>query len=174
MRTVTKQYDVFPFRELSEDSKQKALEKYYDINVDYECWDFLYDDAQQVGLKIEGFDLGRAQDIDMKFTDEPYEVACKIVENHGEQCGTVGTAKAFILAHDEIIEQAERDENGDFVDEYAVDQQLDEAEREFLSMIKQDYFSLLNQEYEYRTSEAAIIETFEANEYEFTADGAIF
>jgi hypothetical protein len=33
---------------------------------------------------------------------------------------------------------------------------------------------MLRQEYEYLTSEGAIIETIEANEYEFTEEGRMF
>jgi len=174
MKTIIKKHNVYKFDELTEEGKQKAIEEHFNINVDYEWWDYIFDDARQVGLKIEGFDLGRSQYLDIKFIEEPYEVACKIAENHGGQCDTVNTAKDFIREHDEIIDTAEKDENGDFMDECAIDDKLDEAESEFLKSISQDYFYILRREYDYLTSEEVIIDTLQANEYDFTEDGSIF
>ena len=39
---------------LSDKAKQKAIEKFYDINVDYDWWDSVYEDAKNIGLKITG------------------------------------------------------------------------------------------------------------------------
>jgi hypothetical protein len=47
-------------------------------------------------------------------------------------------------------------------------------EDEFLKTLCEDYRIILSREYDYLTSEAAIIETIEANEYEFKADGTRF
>ena len=50
---------VYEFNELSEEAKEKAIEKLWNINVDYEWWDCVYDDAENIGLKIKEFDLDR-------------------------------------------------------------------------------------------------------------------
>lgn len=58
--------------------------------------------------------------------------------------------------------------------EYDFDNEADDLEADFLKSICEDYRILLRQEYEYRQSKDAIIETIEANEYEFKADGSLF
>ena len=51
---------------------------------------------------------------------------------------------------------------------------LIEIEGDFLNSLCGDYLIMLRNDYEYMTSKAAIIETIEANEYEFTVDGNDF
>ena len=50
---------------------------------------------------------------------------------------------------------------------------LIDMENEFLKSLLEDYSIMLQNEYEYLTSEEAIIETIEANEYEFTQAGKL-
>ena len=59
MRTYTTEHTVYKFDELDESTKQAAIEKLWDINVDYEWWEFTYEDAANIGLKITEFDLDR-------------------------------------------------------------------------------------------------------------------
>lgn len=47
-RTFTIEKTAYKFAELSEMAKQKALESLYDLNVDYDWWDYIYDDAKNV------------------------------------------------------------------------------------------------------------------------------
>jgi hypothetical protein len=96
------------------------------------------------------------------------------VENHGENCDTRTLADEYLKDHDKIIDEAERDEDGELADEYTVDKLLDELNAEFQRALGEEYLSILRKEYEYLTSEEAIIETIQANEYEFTEDGKMF
>jgi len=169
MREVTT--TVYQFNELSDDAKQKAIEKFYDINVDCSWWDSVYDDANTVGLKITSFDIDRASYVKATFTDDACFTAHKILENHGEMCETYKTAQAFLAERDEAVNTAPKDENGDFEDEYELDQKLDDIENDFLSNICEDYRIILTKEYEYLTSEDAIIETITINEYDFGING---
>ena len=59
MRIKTTETKVYKFEELTDEQKEKAIEKLYDINVNYDQWDFTYDDAERIGLKLEGFDIDR-------------------------------------------------------------------------------------------------------------------
>ena len=171
MRTV--QTPVYKFEELSENAKKTAIEKLYDINVDHDWWDSVYDDANTIGCKIKGFDTDRGNHCDLK-CDDAHETARLIVENHGETCDTRKLADEYLKDHDKIIDEAERDEDGELSDEHAVDKLLDELNAEFQRALGEEYLSILRKEYEYLTSEEAIIETIEANEYEFTEDGKMF
>ena len=57
----TRTCNVYTFEELSPEGQRKAIERYYDINVDHEWWRYTYDDAEDIGLKITEFDLDRLQ-----------------------------------------------------------------------------------------------------------------
>lgn len=46
MKTV--KINLYSFSELSEKSQKKAIEKLSDINIDYDYWDFVYEDFQQL------------------------------------------------------------------------------------------------------------------------------
>jgi hypothetical protein len=172
MRTIVTRTDVFKFDELSDAAKQKAVENLYDLNVSFEWWDSVYEDAETIKCKIKGFDLGRANDIDFTCPDV-HETATLILENHGDQTDTYKLAEQYLKDHDKIIEEAERDEDGELADEYAVVRLLDDLDAEFIRALGEEYLSILRQEYEYLTSEEAIIETIRANEYEFTEEGRL-
>ncbi|MCK9361668.1 hypothetical protein M0Q28_05625 [Patescibacteria group bacterium] len=171
MRTV--HTPVYKFDELSDAAKQTAIEKLYDINVSFDWWDSIYDDANTIGCKIKGFDTDRGSYCDLR-CDDAHETARLIMENHGSKCDTCKLAAQYCKDREKIIEEAERDEDGELADEYAVDKLLDELNAEFQRALGEEYLSMLRQEYEYLTSEEAIIETIEANEYEFTEDGKMF
>jgi hypothetical protein len=151
---------VYQFKELSETAKKKALEKLYDINVDYDWWDSVYDDAEQIGLKITSFDIYH-KDITGELTLDIQESCKAIMENHGEKCETYKTAKTYLEQFNKISDENREDENEDLTAEYEHD-------------LLEDYLVMLSNEYDYMTSEQAIVETIEANEYDFTEDGRIF
>ena len=57
MKTHT--INTYSFNELSEEAQQKAIENLSDINVNFDWWNFTYEDAKNIGLKITSFDLDR-------------------------------------------------------------------------------------------------------------------
>jgi len=171
MRTIRTK--VYKFSELSKPAQQKAIEKMYDINVDYEWWESTYEDAANVGLKITGFDIDRGSYCKAEFIEHSENVAAAIIENHGETCQTYKTAQSFIASM-KVIEDRARAEGKDGDESYWFDTEIEDAEDEFLKSLCEDYLKILRDEYEYLTSEDAIIETIEANEYEFTKDGNRF
>lgn len=140
---------VYPLNELTEDARQKAIDGLADINVSYEWWDCTYEDAANVGIKLTEFDIGRGNYCHGAI-DDTVRTAEKILQEHGVSCESYKTAKAYLASS----------ENGDI-------------DNEFRLSILEDYRIMLQKEYEYQTSEEAIVETIEANEYEFTEDGRI-
>jgi len=175
MRIDVKETKVYPFNELSDDAKQEALEKLYDINVDYEWWDCVYEDAANVGIKISGFDLDRGSYCKGDFTLDAEEVANKIIAEHGESCETYKAAIDFFDAVKVIKEKHESDVEYDpEYMEYNETGDYEEAVEEFKGFILEDYRIMLEKQYEYLTGEEAIVETIEANEYEFTEDGKVY
>ena len=175
MRIDIKKTEVYPFDELTDEAKETAIQNLADINVNYEWWEFIYEDAANVGIKITKFDLGRGSYCQGDFIENAEEAAKKIIAEHGESCDTYKTAMKFLVAFelakknyeisvDYDTDDAEFDDTGEY----------EELVDEFSWLILEDYRINLQHEYEYLTSEEAIIETIEANDYEFTADGKLY
>ncbi|MDD4984362.1 MAG: hypothetical protein PHQ43_01035 [Dehalococcoidales bacterium] len=173
MRDITVTTTVYRFDELSDDAKEKALESLYDINVSgFDWWENVYYDAEQIGLKITGFDLDRGSYCEGGFMESAESVAKLIIENHGDTTETYKTAQDY-LAELQIF-MADPENYYDFGTD---DQELmdhDDIDEEFLRSLLEDYRIMLSRGYDYLTSKDAIIETIEANAYEFTADGKLF
>ncbi len=161
MRIETIEYKLYKFEELSKDGQQKALENNYDFNVDYDWWENVYSDAEEVGLKITSFDLDRGSYCEMIFDIDLEDVAEKIITNHGPMCETHKTAAAFLSACKALSPE-----------QYDIN--IAGTKRDFCYNLQEDYRIILQKEYEYLTSEETIKESLIANEYEFTRDGKIF
>ena len=168
-----KETKVYSFNELSDDAKQVALEKFYDVNIDYGWWESVYDDAKEVGIIIKGFDLGRNNYINGKLEYSLNETANKILKSHGETCDTYKIADKF-FSDAKLIENKYPNRETDDKEEYDFDNELDELESEFEESILDAYLVILKDEYEYLTSKEAIIETILANDYEFLESGKLF
>lgn len=160
----TKTYNVYKFNELTEESKQKAIENLCYINVDHDWWEFTYEDAKTVGIKITGFDIDRGAYCKGDFIESPLTVIELIKENHGESCETYKTA----LQYEKLILECPKDEEGE-----TIENELEVIEDDFRNSILEDYRIMLEKEYEYLTSKEAIIETIETNDYDFTIDGEL-
>ena len=94
MKTI--EINLYEFSELSDKAKQKAISKLSDINVSHDWWNFTYDDAENIGLKITSFNLDRNRHAKGKFIISGCEVAEKIMSEHGENCETFKTAAQFL------------------------------------------------------------------------------
>lgn len=168
MRTIRTK--VYKFKELSEDAKEKAIDKLYDINVNYDWWESTYDDAENIGLKINSFDLGRGSYCNGESQLSAHEVAANIIRDHGETCETYKTAQNFL----DSVNAVPATEGEEYGEGREYEEKMMELEDEFLKSLCEDYRIILQQEYEYLMSKEAIIETIEANEYDFTKDGKLF
>jgi hypothetical protein len=171
MKTI--QLNLYPFAELSEEAKEKALADHRFINVDYRWWESVYEDALQIGLKITGFDFETGYYCNAEFLDDAISCAGKILDNHGEPTPTYQTTLSFWTKRDETVAGWPKDANNEFENAWDLDAELDKAEEDFLTTIRWEYHSLLIQEYNYQTADKAIIATFEAQDYHFTADGRL-
>ena len=154
----TKTINLYQFSELSPEGKEKALHSLCDINVDHDWWDYIYEDAERIGLKITSFETDRYAK--GKLTLSPEEVCNQITKEHGYMCETVQTAKKYLEDRANLGEEPS-------------DGKLDDLKDEFLKSLLEDYRIILSKEYEYLTSDEQIIETILANDYYFTEDGKI-
>lgn len=162
---------VYSFKELPKEIQEKVLEKECYINVEYhEWWDGTFDDAKRIGLKLTGFDLDRNRHAKGEFLLSANEVAQNIFNEHGEMCETYKTAKNFMEEWQPVFNDY-MDETSENYESRELENELQDLEDEFLKNICEDYSIMLQKECEYLTSEEAIIETIEVNEYTFTIEG---
>jgi hypothetical protein len=165
---------VYTFDELSDDAKETAgtngsvthpgkspkdvaREWYRDGALDYDWWDFTYEDAASVGLKITAFDYRR---VEGEFLWPAADVANAILKNHGKDCETFTSAANFLAECATI--QHDEEEGGN---------RLTDAEAEFLRDLCEDYRIMLDKEYEYLLSNECVDDAILANEYTFTING---
>lgn len=161
---------AYKFDELSSEAKEKAIEKLYDINVFDSFWvECIYEDAKEVGIKIKSFELDRGSYCEIDFIDSAEDTIDKILVNHGECCKTHKTAYSYKKAFNDIIAKDNGESEYDYT--YETEQKLIKLSEEFKHDIAEDYRIILSKEYDYMTSEEAIIESIIANEYEFHANG---
>lgn len=159
MRTI--EITLYKYSELSEAGKQKAIEHLSDINVDFDWWEYIYSGAENIGLKITGFDIDRGAYVKADLISSAMESINKVLANHGPDCGTTKTAQCFLDLYNEIAPEMRDDD------------WLSDFESDYLDAMCDCYLTLLRDEYEYQTSEEAVIEAIEANDYEFTEDGKL-
>lgn len=171
----TKVINLYSFSELSEEAQRKALKKLWDINVYDDWWTFIFEDAQNIGLKITEFNLDH-KEIDGSLYYSVTEIAQNILNQHGEQAETYKLASEFLEKHSKLFEvysELEADEDSSYDDLSSAEDDLVDLEDEFQNDLLEEYRIMLNDEYDYLTSRESIIETIEANEYEFNEEGGL-
>jgi hypothetical protein len=175
MKTV--QVNIYKFNELSEEAKQKAISSLSDINLDCTWWGYIFDDARTVGIKLTSFDLDRRRNCEGEILDSHYSTARSIMDNHGESTDTYQLAAAFVQDYDKLVEKYSDGIDTNVVaedNEHKFNNKADKLEEEFKRAILKEYSSMLQRGYEYLQSDQAIIDTIEANEYDFTEDGKLY
>lgn len=163
---------VYTFDELSDDAKQKAINSLNGINVDHNWWEFIYGDAEEIGLKITSFDLDRNRHADGHFTLSAAEVMANIFANYGEDCRAHKTAKAFEEDWQPLFNEY-MDESSDKYEDSETECDLNDLEFDFLKSLLEDYSIILKNGYEYLQSDESVIESIVANQYEFTEKGEL-
>jgi hypothetical protein len=163
MREVT--IPVYPFDELSPKAKDKARDWFREGVYSDNWWRDTYEDAEQIGLKITGFDLDRNRSISGDFTDGAASCANRVLSEHGEACASHAAAQAFIKSFGSLHEPGDDDFRAD---------EFDAIEGDFLAAMLEYYSQLLQAESEYISTDEYADEGIEANSYEFTADGRVY
>ena len=163
-----KEVKLFNYEELSEDAIEKALEECRFINVDYDWWRFTYEDAERIGVKIDGFDTDK-RFINLKLTKRFELVIGLILKNHGEATETYKLALEYQKKLKEETDKAKEE----FGEGYTYEEIAEEVEDEFEKALGEGYLSLLTKEYEYLISDKSVEEMIIANDYEFLEDGTM-
>lgn len=165
MRTEVTERTIYKFEELPDNVKDAAIDNLYDINVDYGWWDYSYSEAEGLGFKITNFDTDHGL-IDIELYDAPIDICKAILKDHGKTCGTYQLATMWLA---KFLANALR--HGTLGDDH--DEGHEALIEEFIEALGREYLHLLRSEYEHLTSAKQIIESIEANEYEFTAEGKV-
>jgi len=170
---------LYTFDELSENAKNKVLEKHWDINVDHDWHDFIRSNAQECGIEIQEFDISKGTIEGKMILTNFLDILEEIRKNYqGELYKTAKDArKAYIEAFKEWKTENENEEEYenynalDFLDDFRDTEEGEEIVEEQLQQILESYLILLQNEYEYQTSPEQVIESIKANEYWFYENG---
>lgn len=186
MRTIKLEYNVLKFNELNEDQKNKVISKLHDINLDH---DFLSDTIEQFkndletlgfkNIKIEysGFNSqGDGACFTGIYSIPTNEETKSRFKKFTDNCGIVEFVKLanelmtldFMGIEDDLdaLEIYKKDSLWRYSNSNTVKcntEILDEWAKRYMDMI----YKKLESEWEYMSSKEAIIETIEANDYEF-------
>lgn len=186
----TKTYTTYKFNELPAEAKAKVLKNNHDINTEENWYEYYFDEVHErledlgynnVDISFSGFwsqgdGASFTADIDLiKWLKEHKRLSyykklikdidseniygnIKRIDNYYSHYNTCNTSIYGSYLTDEKFK--------------LVDQLMEEIESERRQLCKEIY-KQLEKAYDYLTSEEAIIETLEANDYDFTLDGKI-
>jgi len=165
MRTEIKIIEIYNFDDLqaNPELKAKVLDNLYDINTSHDWWDATYEDAENIGFKITDFVLNGS--INYEPVLSASEVCANIFRDHGDDCSTYNLAEKFLEKFNPIFAA--------YLDTEEREDELTELEEEFFKDLSNEYLYILQSELEYLESCEAVLETIQANEYEFTIDGKL-
>lgn len=174
---------VYRFDELSDEVKEKVIDRYASGNMDYQWWENVYDYAKDIGLLISEFNIDKGYCKGL-FASSAEESAHKIEVDHMvsderiaegfKQNETYNTAINYLADRDKLINGWPKDEKGELENEGDLEDKLDDLDVEFLRSLLEDFRIILGREYHYLTSREVIIEGIESNENWYTSDGVVF
>jgi len=161
---------VFEYDDLSDEVKEKVLESFCDINVDYEWWDFMYEDftrdLAEIGIKAALFswDMGRGS---FFYAERPLVVdERKLLKWAGWDLRT--REARDIIDYNDLSIDTQHFAGGRAYNYFPNNEGLTGA----LNLKYRDFLSQLRCQYDYLTSRKSIEETIRANEYTFLEDGS--
>lgn len=165
MKTIS--LNIYQFNELEPEAKQKAINHFSDINVNYDWWKDVYSDAETIGLKITESDWTYRAHAKGSIIGTHEETARLIMENHGKECNTYKLADCFLSRLTALSDLAVKEERD-------LEEEINDRKDEFLNNLLDEYARIIQRQSEELTSDEAIIEGIEANEYEFLKSGEFF
>lgn len=140
--TIVKTY--LKFNELSDKQKSKVLDKLRDINVEHDYWHEHITDDFKIKLESLGY-----SDIKTQFSG----------------FWSQGDGASFSAKKEDLEITTSGRNCHDMTMQCESDSLLQDARK-----LAREYYKDLQKSYEYDTSDAAVIETIEANDYEFDSE----
>ena len=163
MKTI--EIKLYKYEELDKPTQEKVIENYRYINVEDTFWyDWIKDDFNRLGLEIQEFDLNRNY---VKIYIENFEDTSNyIIEEFGDSVAIKQTAKNYLKELEEIVSNFKEDED--------IDREFENLDEKYQHEFKADILSYLRSNYKWEISDEAVINTIEANDYDFTTNGKIY
>jgi hypothetical protein len=213
--TRTVRTKVYKFDALSDEAKKKAIEYFRDTNVDYDWWNFVYEDltmlCETMGIEVDtkqtyfsGFahqGQGSAFTADIpsivvtiKAVDEEkwkehapndkinlpkssknIQRILKLIDSDAiDWSSNIVTGGRETSVKVEFSSRYQGDYVSDLTNIDNTLEQLAEHIQDIVDELNHWFFKRLEDEYDYLTSDKAVIESIKSNEYEFTKDGNFF
>lgn len=193
MRTRTRVDTLYEFSELSDSAKETALEKLRDLNTTHEWWEFVEDDAKQCGailgieidqIRFTGFwSQGDGACFEGSYRYAKGAVGAITEHTGGTDSELISIATrlqelqrpAFYTATASCAHRGHYYHSGCMAVECDAEKgtldhdALTSALRSFADWV----YTRLEKEHEYLTSDEQVIESIEANEYEFSEAGEL-
>lgn len=187
-----KEIQAYKFNELDEKIQDKMIEKFYDINLYDDCMEFTLDELKEAldmigvynaDIKYSGFSSqgdglsftgvykymkGGKEKLKTEFPWIYEKIESDLVALQKIQ------SKYFYRITGEIIRTAyhySHEHTVKFSQEFYFDFDIKDELTDIFRSIMQSFYSILESEYDYLTSKEAIIESIEANGYEFDING---
>ena len=164
MKTI--EIKVYKFEELDKQTREKVIDNYRFINVEDTFWyDFIKDDFNRLGLEIQEFDIGRRNYAKI-YIDNFEDTSKNIIEEFGDSVLIKQTAKNYINEYEKIQANFKEDED--------IEREVELLDEQYEKEYSEDILSYLRSNYDWETSDEAIYQTIEANDYDFTTEGKIY
>ena len=164
MKTI--EINVYKFDELDKQTKEKVINNNRYINVEDTFWyDWIQDDFNRLGLEIENFDISRGGYVNI-YISNLEDTSKNIIKEFGDSVHIKQTAKSYIDEYNKIQANFKNDED--------IEREVEILDDQYIKRYSDNILSYLRDEYDYQISDEAIIETIEANDYNFTWNGEIF
>jgi hypothetical protein len=192
---------VYPFAELSDKAKKRALDKFRDVNTDHNWWDFTYEEWKESLREKIGIEKAEIQFSGFSCQGDGASFTGWISEEWikrfvGERRDRFPLLAAGFEADDPTVEIREaqvvrrssmyvhemtcyvsldvRGSGDSEAEAKAVDAEVNRLDEEIEAIrldLCREIYRDLEREHDYLTGDEAIIETIEANEYEFDEAG---
>ena len=191
---------TYEYKELPEEIKEKIIENLRDINVDYDWWKYTIEyqtqqleeygiskaDIQFTGFFSQGDGLSFTGSVDlvklMEMTglSKDYPRFYQLTKDEEIDASAYLTRINHRYAHSKTV-RLEVEYYRYAYDDYADDEELVQQAEQIEAALNEwrldkcrEFYNQLEKDYDYLISDESVIETIEANEYEFTIDGKIF
>lgn len=193
--------NTYKYKELSKEAKEKVINKFQDINVNYDWWEFIIDNLteeikEKLNIDIDTKDI----QFEMLSRDNNIHIESKtlisalsqkypklldfdIPEKFGLFCNYLGGGlcsslneseykEEYIELEEEFNESEEIDKEVEIVQNKKIKESIMDNLRVLHNILK-DYYNKLYEEYNYAVSEEAIVESLNVNEMMFKENGEV-
>lgn len=186
MRKETKVFEIYKFSELSKGAKEKAIKRFSDINVDFEEWsdytienytnklnELGYDDVKCYfsGFWSQGDGACFTAVVNLYKWGKKHKISTKLIEK-GDMTAKITHNFRYYYAKSTNVEVYVNGESNDKIE--ALRDKIESIIEKEREEIGNELYKELRDQYNYLTSEEAIVETIKANDYEFLASGELY